>query len=689
MSEAKVSIGVDIGGTFTDIVLLASEGSGQRVIWTKSASTPRRPVDGVLAAVSKGLARLGLGPSSVSQFMHATTVGTNAVLEHKGAKLGIIMTEGFEDTLEIGRQKRSQMYEVFLEPETPTFLCPRDLRVGVSERVAHTGEVLIPLEDSQVQVALDRFRSEGVRSVAICYLFSFQNPEHELSTRRILEAQDPDISTSLSHEINPVFREYERLCVTAFDAYLRPVMENYMAELLLALQENGIAARVQTMKSRGGLASTDGALQRPVTTMLSGPAAGVIGARFVARMAGRANVVTLDMGGTSADIAVVKEGKPLTSTRGGIGRYPLNIPMVDVQTIGAGGGSIAWLDAAGGLRVGPESAGSDPGPACYGQGGDRPTVTDASLVLGYLDPEYFLGGAQQLDMEAAWKAIKGIATHLGLSVHETALGIHRIVNAKMADAIRLASIKRGHDLRQFSLMVFGGAGPVNGGPLATELGIDRCIMPRSPGVLSALGLLVSNIEYDNAQTFLEPLASADVPRGNEILERLTISGLKQMVSDGFSETDCEVHYSADMRYVGQSSELEVPIPEILSESVLREIELAFHAEHERVYGYAPPDAPIEFVNLRAVHVRAPSLDVGQSFGSLTSPATSEQPARKRRCYFSEGDFETPVFSREQLPTSFRTMGPAIIQQEDTTMVLYPGYSCHIDEIGNVIMERGV
>lgn len=687
MRQETVSIGVDIGGTFTDIVLFI-EGDRSTVTWTKAPSTPKNLVRGVLDAVEKGLSRIGHDPSRVAQFLHATTVGTNAVLEDKGARLGILMTEGFEDVLEVGRQRRSQLYEVFLEPETPAFLCPRNRRLGVRERVAYTGEVLVELNEGQLREALARLQAKDVEALAVCYLFSFQNPVHERRTQEILASELPGMAVSLSHEINPVFREYERLCVTAFDAYLRPVMESYLGELDASLRDKGIGATVQTMKSRGGMASTEGALQRPVNTMLSGPAAGVIGARFVASTAGFPDVITLDMGGTSADIAVVREGKPLTSTRGGIRGYPLNIPMVDVQTIGAGGGSIAWLDAARGLRVGPRSAGSDPGPACYGAGGEEPTVTDASIVAGYLDAEYFLGGEQRLDYDAAWRAVEKIARPLGLDVPEAALGIHRIVNAKMADAIRLASVKRGYDIRQFSLMVFGGAGPVNGAPLADELGMSRCVVPRSPGVLSALGLLVSDVEYDNAQTFLQPVTSADNARANEILQRLHETGMKQMSADGYAAEEITVRFSADMRYIGQSTELEVQIDSPLLPDHLPRIREGFDREHERVYGYSPPGTPVEFVNLRSVHIRSPQMSIQEALRLDTKarPNTAA-PKQVRDCYFASGKQATAVYDRDAIPLSVQIEGPAIIQQEDTTTVVYPRHRCSLDAFGNILIER--
>jgi N-methylhydantoinase A len=421
--------------------------------------------------------------------------------------------------------------------------------------------------------------------------------------------------------------------------------------------------------------------------MLSGPAAGVIGARFVARGAETPNVITLDMGGTSADIAVIREGKPLVSTRGGIGNYPLTIPMVDVQTIGAGGGSIAWLDAAGGLRVGPRSAGSVPGPACYMAGGVEPTVTDASVVLGYLDPAYFVGGDVRLDVDAAWRAVERVATPLGMTIPQAALGIHRIVNAKMADAIRLATVKRGYDTRDFSLMLFGGAGPVNGAALADQLGMTRCLVPVAPGVLSAVGLLVSDVEYDNVRTFLSPLANTDYATAARLVRELESTGRDQMIEDGYDPDACSVRWSADMRYVGQSSELEIPISVPLGPEQIETSAVEFARTYERVYGYAPSGGAMEFVNLRSVHVHSPQIDVIQRLMRPSARSTSKDARVVRECHFGDGPVQTPVLRREDLTTGFTAAGPAIIQQDDTTIVVYPRWRVRVDGVGNLIMER--
>jgi N-methylhydantoinase A len=690
IGEPQITVGIDIGGTFTDVVVFVDGPDGASISWGKASSTPENAVEGVIAGVGKLLSRSSAGPADVAHVMHATTVGTNAILERTGARLGIVTTEGFEDVLEIGRQKRSQLYDVFLEPETPGFLCPRRQRLGIAERIAYDGTVLRALDEEQVRRAAAQLKDEGVEAVAVCYLFSFQNPVHELRTEEILREHGGGLSVSLSHLINPVFREYERLCVTAFDAYLRPVMERYLTNLVTSLAQLGFKGTVQTMKSRGGLASTRGAVRQPVTTLLSGPAAGVIGAHAVVREAGLDNVITLDMGGTSADIAVLRNGAPLVSTQGRIGRYPLSIPMVDVRTIGAGGGSIAWLDGANGLRVGPRSAGSDPGPACYGRGGSEPTVTDASLLLGYLDPDYFVAGERGLEADAAERAIARIAEPLGLSTAEAALGIHRIANAHMADAIRLAATKRGYDVREFDLMAFGGAGPVQAALLCDELGMGRCIVPRTAGVLSALGLLLSSVEYDGVQTFMATLDDFDCEQANRVLERLAEAGFDTLADDGYARAECAVAYSADMRYVGQSTELAVPLAFPLDRTRVDELARAFTDEHERVYGYAPPDTPVEIVNLRTFHSRPSTLPVVEALRDRTdgAPAAAARPAAHRECVFPDGAHRTPIFYRDALHSGFARPGPLVIEQDDTTIVVPPAHSCVVDRLGNVIVEGG-
>src|SRR6059036_431705 len=578
-----VQIGVDIGGTFTDIVALDGEG---RLALAKVPSTPKDLLDGIGAAVGKVLALAGAKAGDVERFIHGTTVATNAVLEQKGAVTAVLTTEGFEDVLELGRQKRSRMYDLEMDPETPSFLAPGRRRVGIRERLDARGATLVPLDEGQVRAAVQTLRSQGVQAIAVCYLFSFVNPAHEQRTRELCAEIAPEINVSLSSEVDPTFREYERLCVTTFDAYLGPVVKRYLAGLADTLCGLGIRAVPLIMRSRGGIVSAALAARQPVTLFLSGPAGGVIGAGCAAERSGVRDFVSLDMCGTSNDVAVVRSGAPLLASEGSIGPYPVRTPMVDVNTIGAGGGSIAWIDAAGGLRVGPRSAGAEPGPACYGRGGDHPTVTDASLVLGYLNPANFAGGSVELDVRAAETAISTIARRLGLDMVGGAAGIHRVVNARMADQIRLMTIKRGYDPRQFSLVVLGGAGPVHGAALAAEMGMAEVLVPEAPGVLAAFGLLAAAIEHHHARTLQARTDVADLGAINRCLGELDAAGRARMREEGVPAHDVRVAYAADMRYVGQAYELEVPITAPVEPAHVPEIVAAFHAVHERVYGYA-------------------------------------------------------------------------------------------------------
>jgi N-methylhydantoinase A len=522
-----------------------------------------------------------------------------------------------------------------------------------------------------------------VQAIAVCYLFSFVNPAHERRTREICQAIAPEISVSLSSEVDPTFREYERLCVTAFDAYLGPVVKRYLAGLAETLRGLGIGSVPLVMRSRGGIVSAGLASEQPVTLFLSGPAGGVIGAKFAAERSGIRDFVSLDMGGTSNDVAVVRGGEPLIASEGLIGTYPVRTPMVDVNTIGAGGGSIAWIDGAGGLRVGPVSAGADPGPACYARGGEQATVTDANLVLGYLNPRRFAGGLMTLDADAALRAVSAVAKRLGLDVIAAAAGIHRVINARMADQIRLVTIKRGYDPREFALVVLGGAGPVHGVPLAEEMGMAEVVVPEAPGVLAAFGLLAAAIEHHHARTLQGPADRIDLDAVNRCLAELDAMGRARMREEGVPDPAVQVTYSADMRYVGQAYELDVPITGRLQRESVGAAERGFHAAHERVYGYARTRQPVEFVNFRAVHryplpppvVRPPVRDRG----SLRDARIDE-----RRAYFAPAGFvATTIYERDRLPLGARVTGPAIIEQADTTTVIPPSYAALVDDSGTL------
>ena len=654
---------------------------------TKVPSTPKDLLEGIGAGVLRVLELAGAPAAAVERFIHGTTVATNAVLEQKGAVTALLTTEGFVDVLEMGRQKRSRMYDLDMDPETPTFVAPRRRRIGIRERLDAQGRVLVPLDEDGVRAAVAGLRRDGVQAVAVCYLFSFVNPAHERRTREICHEVAPEISVSLSSDVDPTFREYERLCVTAFDAYLGPVVKRYLAGLSSALGRIGIGVVPLVMRSRGGIVSASLAAREPVTLFLSGPAGGVVGARFAAERSGVGDFVSLDMGGTSNDVAVVRGGEPLITAEGFIGPYPVRTPMVDVNTIGAGGGSIAWIDGAGGLRVGPTSAGADPGPACYGRGGDRATVTDANLLLGYLNPDKFAGGLLRLDLAAAERAVGAVARTLGLEPVAAAAGIHRVITARMADQIRLVTIKRGYDPRQFALVVLGGAGPVHGVALAEEMGMAEVLVPEAPGVLAAFGLLAAAIEHQHARTLSGRADEIDLAAVNRCLVELDAAGRARMAEEGVEAAAVAAMYSADMRYVGQSYELEVPIAFPLTAAAVPDALSGFHAAHERVYGYARPEQPVEFVNFRAVHryalprpvVRPPAPPRGAAGDALVG---------ERRAYFAPAGFaRTAVYERARLPIGARVAGPAIVEQADTTTVVPPGHVAEVDASANIRIRR--
>jgi N-methylhydantoinase A/oxoprolinase/acetone carboxylase beta subunit len=678
-----MDIGVDTGGTFTDVIC-RRDGYPDMVL--KVPSTPSEPSKAVMSGVRQILKAAGGEMSAVRRFVHGTTVATNAVLERKGAESGLITTSGFADVLEIGRQMRTDIYELQLDPETPVFLAPGARRAEVIERISSEGEILKPLDETSLRNAIETLRTEGVTSIAVCFLFSFLNPTHERRVRDIIEAEYPDISVSLSSDVDPAFREYERTVVTAFDAYTKPVLRDYLSELDSALSKSGVVAPLQVMQSRGGISAASTATKRPVRLFLSGPAAGVIGGSGAGHAAGENNLITVDIGGTSCDIALVAEGKPLVRPEGRIDGYLVRVPMVDVNAMGSGGGSIAWLDAAGGLRVGPQSAGADPGPACYGRDGKLATVTDASIALGFLNPDYFAGGTVPLDRGLAEQAIREtIAVPLSMTVEQAALGIHQVVNAQMAEGMRQVSIRQGHDPRDFSLVPLGGAGPVHGIPLAEELSIDTVIIPRHPGVLSAEGLLVAPIEHEVSIGFPHDLDSVGINELKMIFDELDAQCAALMDAEANEVENVEIIHAVDICYVGQSHYLDITVD--LSDAKPREsIYRDFIHAHEQVFGYST-ESPARIVNLRSIH-RSQRHEVSVP---IAAEQSSQNPLKRRRVVVFEvgKDTEVDIFDRSCLSVGTAIDGPAIIEQSDTTTVLHVGWTATVIESGELILKKRV
>lgn len=682
MAQSLVEIGVDIGGTFTDVVCREP---GRPLRLMKVPSTRTDPGKAVLDAVARMRSEWSVEPETISSFMHGTTVATNAVLEHKGARTGIITTKGFRDVIEIGRQLRRDVYKLDIEPETAAFLCPGRDRREVPERLSADGKVVEALDEEALLAAAQDLITSGVQSLSIVFLFSFINPAHELRAKQLISEKFPETAISLSHEVDPAFREYERTVVTTFDAYVKPVVERYLQNLEGGLAQAGVDAQLQVMQSRGGLAASPVARSRPVRLFLSGPAAGVIGGQIAGASAGIRNLITIDIGGTSADIALISDGKPMLRSEGLVGNQTIRVPMVDVNTIGSGGGSLAWIDAGGGLRVGPESAGSEPGPACYNRGGTKPAVTDASVVLGYLSPEGFAGGTMTLAPERAEAAIKTeLALPLGLSVADAALGIHRVVNAVMSEGIRLVSVRQGIDPRDFALVPLGGGGGVHATPLARDLGISTVLVPRIPGVLAAAGLLASPIEHEVSGALTMPLAQWDDAQLEAVLARIDAEAAGLMAAENLPDTQPQQYFFADVCYIGQSYSIEVPFT--LGEQDLAEkLYARFVDAHDRIYGHAMM-VPAKITALRVVH-RAGGADTIPEMRFEPVDAPIEVGQRDIRVEGYRNPVSAALLNREAMPAGYRFEGPAILLQNDTTTLVEPGWSGLVDEAGNVILTR--
>ena len=682
-SGGGVSIGIDIGGTFTDVVCITQ--TDTHIL--KLPTTGADPGLAVLAALDQLRNRFAIAPASITSFAHGTTIATNAVLERKGARVGLIATKGFRDILEIGRQIRRQMYDLNLKPETPGWLAPGARRVEVTERIDAAGQVLTPLDTASLDAAIAKLATEKVESVAVALLFSFLAPEHERQVRAALEAAMPSVPVSISSEVDPVFREYERTVVTAFDAYVKPVVARYLNNLDRNLKSAGVTAPLQIMQSRGGLASGEVARQRPVRLFLSGPAAGAIGGQAAGREAGLDNLITIDVGGTSSDITLIDQGRVLVKAETDIAGYQVRVPMLDVTTLGAGGGSLAWIDTGGGLSVGPQSAGADPGPACYGRGGREPTVTDASIVLGLLDPTFFAGGAMQLDPALAHQAIdERVARPLGLSVEAAALGIHRIANAHMADGIRLVSINRGYDPREFVLVPLGGAGGLHAIPLALELGIGRVLVPRYPGVLAAAGLLAAPIEHEVSGAFLTPIVDAKMADLLDAFAGLDQRAQALMQAERVEGLRHERLTLADVGYMGQSHYIEAPI-DLASSDALGTLYRSFEAAHQRLNGHRT-GAPAKIVNLRVVlRAHRPPVSVGAALST-----TKGRSLKGRRSVLFPGETtraEASLHDRALLAEGERLIGPAIIEQSDSTTLLPSDWFAEVTGGGALLLTRSL
>ena len=675
------AIALDVGGTFTDVALV-HEASGR--LWvTKTPTTPHDPSAGFMAGIDRALQLAGIEAAALRHVLHGTTTATNAILEGKGAAIGLLTTAGFRDVLEIGRHdipRRANMF-AWVKPARP--VAP-ELIFEIGGRVTVDGAEIEPLDEEAVRAAARRLRAAGVDSIAVCFLHSYANPAHERRARALLLEEHPGGAVSLSSEVLPVFREFERSMGTVLNAYVQPLVGRYVARLVGELRPRGIRAPLSIMKSNGGVIGADVVRTQAIHTALSGPAAGVIGARRIGEAAGFDDLISVDVGGTSADVCLVRGGEAEVTTEGRVGAWPLHVPMIDIHTIGAGGGSIARVTEDGTLTVGPESAGAQPGPVCYGAGGEEPTATDAHLVLGRI-PSHLLGGEIPLDVERARRAIEEhVARPLGLPLAAAAQGILDILNNSMVDALRLVSVERGYDPRDFVLVPFGGAGPLHGADLATLLGMRTVVVPRHPGVLSTFGLLGTEVRNDYARTSLQKPPDYDLGAVAAVYADLEGQARDWLVAEGVAPSARRLTRMADLRYRHQGFELTVPWPE-------RDLDLdallaRFHARHRQLYTYALADAPVEIVTLR--------LAAAGRVRRFTLPSlprrrmAAARPPRRRVHFPGAGWTMCPSVDRERLGVGAVVTGPAIVEQPDTTTVVPPGHRARVDRVGNLVIQTG-
>ncbi|RWJ39824.1 MAG: hydantoinase/oxoprolinase family protein [Mesorhizobium sp.] len=676
-----IRVGIDVGGTFTDFVLINTV-SGE-VMYFKEASTPHDPSEAIERGLASALSKFDLKAEDIAFVGHGTTVGTNMVIEHRGAKTGQITTKGFRDVLEIGRQVRPDVYDYHVIKPTP--LARRQYRIEVSERVDARGRLLVELDEAELRRGVEYLARERVEAVSICFLHSYLYPEHEIRAESIVRELMPSAFVSRSSDVLPEFREYERFSTTTANAYLGPKFENYLARLVERLTKLGISAKPYTVHSNGGLLSIDTVRRYPVRTCLSGPAAGVIGSAAIAAQAGYKNAITFDVGGTSTDVSLITDGTAHFTTSREVASYPIKTPMVDIHVIGAGGGSVAYIDNAGALHVGPRSAGAVPGPVAYMRGGVEPTLTDANVVLGRLNPVAILNGSMPIDLDGARKVVEEkIAKPLGMSVEQAAYGIIRIAVSNMARAIRSVTTQRGVDPRQYAFIAYGGAGPLHGVETAIECGLSRVVAPTEPGTMCARGILVSNTSLDFVQSKIRPFLRECWSSITAEMEVLRGEAERWLASEDVPESKRQYENVLEARYFGQNHEVQVPLPHPLpdAETFLREFE---HA-HRNEYGYSLPDRQIELVNFR---VRGSAEPSGKTCNPRQSVGALETAVVGRRDFFVDPDVkwvDAAVYARDRIPVSARIVGPAIVEDMSSTCVIFPNQSAFVDSAGNLIIE---
>jgi N-methylhydantoinase A len=678
-SVSRYRVSMDIGGTFTDVVAY-DEATGTYVAG-KSSTTPRDLTEGVFAALDQVVS----SPAEIGFTVHGTTQGLNAFLQRKGEQVLLLATKGAGDIYHIARGNRLRLYDIHYRKPTP--LVPRSDIVEIGGRLNYAGEELEPLDEDAIRAAAQRVRDEGFGAVAVAYLFAYLNPAHELRTREILAEELDGVPVSLSHQVAREWREYERTSSTVIDAYIAPVVRRYLERLETEMRRRGLGVPLHVMQSSGGIVTAQSARDLSLQTLLSGPVGGTMGGVALARILERPNLICIDMGGTSFDVSLVVDGKPDVASETTFEGFPLLMSVVNIHTIGAGGGSLAYAEA-GGLRVGPQSAGADPGPASYGRGGTRPTVTDANLVLGRVDPGAFAGGRMTLDREAAERAVESLANELGLGVVELAEGICDVINAKMAQAIRTLTVEKGIEPRDFALVAFGGAGPMHAVFLARELGIREVIVPPYPGAFSAWGMLETEIRKDFSRTYYTPLAALDHADLARTLTELEAEGFTSLADEGITRQTGRVLHAVDVRYVGQEYTLTIPLAgadEPRDADFDRAVADRFHAAHQTRFGHANPGAPVEFVIVRAMALG----DMGRvdpSQGEETAGAA--YPSRTAEVVFGRRSVPTAMIERADLPIGARVDGPAIVSEPTATTVVPPGASLRVEPFGSLVVTVG-
>jgi N-methylhydantoinase A len=686
-ASARLRIGVDSGGTFTDVCMF-DETSGEVHVW-KVASTPQDPSLGIAGGVEQGIAEVARATGrtfEVAYFGHGTTVATNALIVGRGANTGMITTAGFRDIIELRRQKRDSLYDI--QTEKPPILVTRDNRLEVRERVTFDGKVLVPVVEEDVRAAVRKLKEAGIRSVAVCFLFSFVAPAHEALVKRIIREEMPDAFVSVSHEVAPEFREYERFSTTVVNAYLGPIMRSYLERLEPRLRDIGVDAHVHLTQSNGGVISSEVAQDFPARTVLSGPAAGVMGALSIGRYSGFENLITFDMGGTSTDVSLIDGGKPQMSNDAVVHGYPLKLPMLDIHTVGAGGGSIAYVDAGGLLKVGPRSAAADPGPVCYGRGNEEPTVTDANVVLQVLNPTHLLNGRMPIDQARAKAAIARLADRLGMEVMATAQGIISVVIANMAKAIRVISVERGYDPRDYAMLGFGGAGPIHAARLARELEIPRLVVPKYPGIMCALGLLLTDLRSNMSLTRLQPLSDEEAEGLQQGFASLEERAEAWFAQEAIEPRRRSVIRAVDLRYGGQGYELTVRCPAgPIDAAAIKALREGFERAHRQVYGYIAEEEPIQVTTLRLEAVGLVPKAEFKPQPKAKTPVETALVARREVWLPETGGFTAcPIYDREKLGPGHRIAGPAIVDQMDSTTLVLPGQTATVDPYLNLIIE---